>query len=105
MPIISIRHGGLRRLVEDDDETGLPRTHIQSIKNIIFYLQNIESESELFKLKRWKPHKLKGDRKGTWSLRVSANWRILFSVGSDRVDDGKTETQVEIFDLDFEDYH
>ena len=37
-----------------------------------------------------------GDRRGTWSLTVSANWRITF-----RVD----RNEMEIIDLDFEDYH
>jgi hypothetical protein len=39
-------------------------------------------------------HELKGDRKGTWSVTVSGNWRITFSFeGKDAVD------------VDYEDYH
>jgi len=37
-----------------------------------------------------------GDRKGTWSLMVTRNWRIMF-----RIDPAEEE----IFDLDYEDYH
>ena len=39
-------------------------------------------------------HPLKGDRKGSWSVRVSGNWRITFAfVGTDA--DA----------VDYEDYH
>ena len=39
-------------------------------------------------------HPLKGDRAGQWSVRVSANWRVVF-----RFDDG------EVVDVDLIDYH
>jgi proteic killer suppression protein len=39
-------------------------------------------------------HELKGDRKGTWSVAVSGNWRITF-----RFEESDT------VDVDFEDYH
>lgn len=104
MLIMSIRHRGLRRLM-DNDETGLPRAHIKKIKNILAFLQDMCSESELYDMGFWRPHKLGGDRKGVWSLHVSANWRILFSVGPMGTDVGNTENQVAIYDLDFEDYH
>ncbi|MCC5629098.1 type II toxin-antitoxin system RelE/ParE family toxin [Nostoc sphaeroides CHAB 2801] len=39
-------------------------------------------------------HELKGDRKGTWSIKVSANWRITF-----KFEDG------DAYDVNLEDYH
>jgi proteic killer suppression protein len=51
---------------------------------------------ELHDVPNWKAHQLTGDRKGTWSLGVTRNWRMTFSV--DRV-------VGEIVDLDYEDYH
>ena len=39
---------------------------------------------------------LAGDRRGTWSLTVTRNWRLTF-----RID----RTTNEIVDLDYEDYH
>ena len=39
-------------------------------------------------------HQLAGNRRGVWSVRVSANWRITF-----RFDSG------EAVDIDLEDYH
>jgi len=39
-------------------------------------------------------HQLKGDRRGTWSVSVSGNWRVTFVfVGQD------------IDEVDYEDYH
>jgi toxin HigB-1 len=39
-------------------------------------------------------HPLKGDRKDTWSVKVSRNWRVTF-----------TFTESEADDVDYEDYH
>ena len=41
-------------------------------------------------------HRLTGDRKGNWSLLVTKNWRMTFRVGAD---------EIEIIDLDYEDYY
>ena len=54
----------------------------------------MEREEELRTVPSWKAHQLAGDRKGTWSLFVTKNWRITL-----RVD------QTEIVDLNYEDYH
>ena len=53
-------------------------------------------ESELRTVPGWKAHQLTGERKDTWSLFVTRNWRITF-----RID----QRQIEIIDLDYEDYH
>jgi proteic killer suppression protein len=52
------------------------------------------TESELRALKLWKAHQLSGARKGTWSLHVTANWRLTFRIEKDV-----------IRDLNLEDYH
>jgi proteic killer suppression protein len=39
-------------------------------------------------------HQLSGNRRGTWSVRVSGNWRITFRFHSE-----------EAVDIDLEDYH
>jgi len=41
-----------------------------------------------------KLHELKGNRKGTWAVQVSGNWRVTFSF------DG-----VDATDVNYEDYH
>ena len=47
-------------------------------------------------LSTWKAHVLTGDRKATWSLHVTRNWRLTFRIDAE---------QGEIFDLNLEDYH
>ena len=39
-------------------------------------------------------HELKGDRQGTWSIKVSGNWRITFTFRDNNA-----------YDIELEDYH
>jgi toxin HigB-1 len=96
MKIRSVRHKGLRHLIEDDDASGLQAQFIEKIRNIISFLEDMGQESELRTIASWKAHKLTGDQKDVWSLFVSRNWRITF-----RID----QTEIEIIDLDYVDYH
>jgi proteic killer suppression protein len=96
MKIGSVRHKGLRRFIEKDDPSGLPAAFVEKIRNILSFLQDMERISELQTIPSWRAHQLTGDRKGLWSLTVSRNWRITF-----RFD----EVELEIVDLDYEDYH
>ena len=56
----------------------------------------MEREEELRSIASWKAHLLTGDRRGMWSLLVTKNWRMTF-----RID----RQEIEIVDLDYEDYH
>ena len=96
MKIRNIRHKGLRRFVESEDASGLQAAYIEKINRILSFLQDMEREDELYTVPNWKAHQLTGDRKGEWSLFVSKNWRLTF-----RID----QTEIEITDLDYEDYH
>ncbi len=96
MKIRNVIHGGLRRFVEKDNPSGLPAALIEKIRNILSFLQEMDSVDELRHIPNWRAHLLAGDRKGTWSLTVSRNWRITF-----RID----EAEGDIVDLDYEDYH
>ncbi|MGP0061640.1 MAG: type II toxin-antitoxin system RelE/ParE family toxin [Beijerinckiaceae bacterium] len=96
MKIRNVIHKGLRRFIEDDDASGLPAAVIPKLRKIVSFLQDMEGELELRSVPSWKAHQLTGDRKGTWSLFLTKNWRLTF-----RID----QTAIEIFDLDYEDYH
>jgi proteic killer suppression protein len=96
MRIRNVIHKGLRRLIEDDDAGGLQPAVVPKLRRIVSFLQDMEREEELRTVPSWKAHRLTGDRKGTWSLLVTKNGRITF-----RID----EAEVEIVDLDYEDYH
>lgn len=90
----NIVHKGIRRLYEKDDPKGLPVDAVDKLRNMLAFLQAVASAEEVRDVPVWKAHRLSGDRKGTWSLHVTRNWRLTF-----RIDDG------EITDVDFEDYH
>lgn len=89
-------HKGLRRLIEADDASGLQPAVVEKLRRILSFLQDMEHEEELRTVPSWKAHQLTGDRKGTWSLFVTKNWRLTFWIDND---------EVEIIDLDYEDYH
>jgi proteic killer suppression protein len=96
MKIRNVIHRGLRRFIERDDASGLPAPAVPKIRNIVSFLQDMGQESELRTVPSWKAHQLTGERRGTWSLFVTRNWRITFRVSQDKI---------EIIDLDYEDYH
>jgi toxin HigB-1 len=96
MKIRNVIHKGLRRFIEDDDVSGLQPAVVTKVQRIVSFLQDMEQEEELRTVQSWKAHMLTGDRKGTWSLSVTRNWRMTF-----RID----RQEIEIIDLDYEDYH
>jgi len=87
---------GLGRFIQHNDASGLAPAVVERVRNILTFLQEMEDARELRDIPSWKAHQLTGDRKGTWSLTVTRNWRITF-----RID----QTEREIFGLDYEDYH
>mgnify|MGYP000983769177 FL=1 len=89
-------HRGLRRFIESDDASGLQPAVAAKLRRMISFLQDMEREEELRSVPSWKAHLLTGGRKGTWSLFVTKNWRLTF-----RID----RQEIEIVDLDYEDYH
>lgn len=96
MKIRNVVHKALRRFIEDDDSAGLPPVIVPKVRRIVSFLQDMAHEDELRAIPSWKAHQLTGDRKGTWSLFVTRNWRMTF-----RID----QVEIEIIDLDYEDYH
>ncbi len=95
MEIRSVSHKGLRRFIEDGTTAGLAAASLVKIAAIVSFLEEAPGIEAVTKLQMWKAHQLTGDRKGTWSLSVTKNWRITFVVNADN----------EIENLDLEDYH
>jgi proteic killer suppression protein len=93
--IRNVIHRGLKRFIERNDASGLSPQVVERVRNIVTFLQEMEDVQELRDIPAWKAHQLMGNRKGTWSLTVTRNWRITF--GIDR-------RKKEMFDLDYEDY-
>jgi toxin HigB-1 len=94
--IRNFTHKGLKKLYQDDDSRGVPSQAVDKLQKMLAFLDNMEDPEELRALPAWKVHTPTGDRKGTWSLSVSANRRLTFRI--DRADQA-------ICDLNLEDYH
>ena len=60
------------------------------------FLQDMAAEEGLRTVPSWKAHTLTGNRKGTWNLLITKDWRMTFRIDRD---------EIEIIELDYEDYH
>jgi len=96
MKIRDFVHKGLKRLYEEDNAKGVPATSADKIRKMLAFLDGMGDAEELRGLPAWKAHRLTGDRKGTWSLSVTANLRLTF-----RIDAAGRE----ICAVNLEDYH
>jgi len=95
--IKSIKHKALKNYWTKGDKSKLPSTMTRKIEIVLDIIDSIEKvPDDLLPFPDLKPHPLKGNRKGDWSLEVSGNWRITFN------DDNDTASA---YDLDLEDYH
>lgn len=94
MEIRSFGHKALKRLYEEDNPRGLPPEAVGKLRKMLAFLQDMLDPEKLRAFPLWKAHQLTGDRKGTWSLHVTRNWRLTFRVEEN-----------EIHDVNFEDYH
>ena len=63
---------------------------------LLFALETAEDLDQLGRFPGWKLHPLKGVLKGSWSLTVTGNWRLIFRYGEE------TNTAS---DIDLIDYH
>jgi toxin HigB-1 len=96
MRIQSISHKGLKRLIEHDDARSFQPDVSSKLRRMISFLQDMADESELADVPTWKAHKLSGNRANDWSLFVTKNWRLTFAIDKD---------DIEIINLNYEDYH
>ena len=80
----------------EDNPKGVPPDRVDKLRKMLAFLDAIEDPEEVRALTAWKAHVLTGDRKDTWSLNVTRNYRLTFRIdAADR----------EICDVNLEDYH
>ena len=94
MYLRSFRHTGLRRLYLDGKPTGVPTFAVEKLRRTFAFLESMDSAEELRTLPTWNAHRLTGDRRGTWALHVTANWRVTFLIANN-----------ELREINLEDYH
>lgn len=91
--IRSFRHRGLRRLYQRDDPSRLAADQLNRISLALADLDAAGKPSDL-DLPGYRLHPLRGDRRGSWSISITGNWRIIF-----RFEAG------DVHDVDLVDYH
>ncbi len=96
MIIRSVRHRGLRQLLEDNNPRFLQQSLVGRVRRILTVLILAENINDFVTdaPSGWRVHRLSGDRQNEWSVSVSGNWRITFEEKDGSVDC-----------LNLEDYH
>ena len=91
--IIGFKHKGLERFFTRGTKAGIQAQHAARLRLILGAL-----DAAVYPLDMDLPglafHELKGDRTGTWSVKVSGYWRVTFRF----MDQDAT-------DVNYEDYH
>lgn len=91
--IKSFRHEGLKRFYETGSTAGIQPAHKKRVRLQLVALDTATTIKDM-DIPGFGLHRLKGDRKGTWSISVSGNWRVTFDF-----EDGNT------YIVNYEDYH
>ena len=91
--IQNFEHKGLKQLFEKGTKSGVISQHLRRLKLILALLETGDTIEDM-DLPGLNLHELKGKRKGTWSLKVSGNWRVTFRL-----------VKGDALDVNYEDYH
>ena len=91
--IRSFKHKGLSKFYTSGSTAGIQAMHAKRLRLILGRL-NAASLAKDMDLPGLRLHELTGNRRGTWSVTVSGNWRVTF-----RFEGGDAEV------VNYEDYH
>src|SRR5690606_15082683 len=93
--IKSFKHKGLKLLWEEGNTSKLPAGQVNRIERMLEIIDSSKRVPEDFEgFPNWNIHKLSGDLKEYWSVKVNKNFRIIFRF------DGQ-----DAYDLNYIDYH
>ena len=91
--IKSFKHKGLRKFFTDGNLSGIQTKHAEKLHDQLAFL-NVALNVEDLRKPGYRLHKLTGNHKDRWSIRVSGNWRVTFEF----IDE-------DVYIVDYEDYH
>jgi proteic killer suppression protein len=91
--IRGFRHKGLRRFFETGSKSGVQAQHVDRLRLVLAQLNAATTPRDM-DLPGLDLHPLKGERRGTWAVSVSGNWRVTFRFVGKEADA-----------VDYEDYH
>lgn len=91
--IKSFKHKGLESFFNTGSTRGIQAKHAHKLRMQLAALDTASSIGDL-DIPGYRLHTLKGDKKGTWSITVSGNWRVTFKF-----------TDGNVYIVNYEDYH
>jgi proteic killer suppression protein len=91
--IKSFKHKGLEKFYESGSTKGIQANHAKKLRMQLAALDTAQSIDDM-DIPGYRLHQLTGDRRGSWSITVNANWRLTFEFEEGNV-----------YILNYEDYH
>lgn len=76
--IQTFRDKPLERLLKEGNAKGIPKDLEKRIRRRLEVIDSATAIDDL-RIPGYDLHQLKGDRRETWSIKVSGNWRITFT--------------------------
>jgi proteic killer suppression protein len=91
--IKSFKHKGIEKFYRIGSTRGIQSDHTDKLRMQLAALDTALNIEDL-DIPGYRLHQLKGDRKGLWSITISANWRVTFEF-----------TDGNVYVVNYEDYH
>jgi proteic killer suppression protein len=91
--IKSFKHKGLQRFYETGNAAGVRTEHKRRLRMQLTALDTAQVIEDM-DIPGFRLHPLKGDRRGSWAIDVSHNWRLVFKFENGYV-----------YNVNYEDYH
>jgi toxin HigB-1 len=91
--IKTIRHKGLAGFYKSGQSSGVQPSHMKRLRMQLAILDTAQSIDDI-DLPGFGLHRLKGQAKNRWSIKVNGNWRLTFEL-----------REGDVYLLDYEDYH
>ena len=91
--IITFQHAGLKKAYKRNQYSKVPSDQVKRIRVALSDLDSARRITDM-DLPKYRLHSLRGEMEGYWSIKISANWRMVF-----RFEGG------DAYEVDLIDYH
>ena len=91
--IKSFRHKGLERFFISGNTAGIQHQHKRRLEEQLLALHTATVINDMA-ISGWNLHRLKGQSKNLWAIKISGNWRLVFKF-----------VEGNAYIVNYEDYH
>jgi proteic killer suppression protein len=91
--IKTFKHKGLKQFFETGSARGIQPDHAKKLRMQLTAVNTAQTIEDM-DISGYRLHRLKGEKKGIWSITVNGNWRITFEFREGNA-----------FIVNYEDYH